>query len=252
VVNAGRPSAGTAVVPTELPSFGALLTSEVRMSGGRYTRRTLIATVCVIALPVFALLVIGVAIGIAVTASRQATPASWNRWANVGQAFESVNALFSGLAFVALVVTFSIQYQELRMQRLELQMQREAMNKSNGELRRSAEADLRRLHVELIKMSINDPTLAAVWPDLKPDVDHERNRQFLYANLIIQHIRLNVQIGGASESEIRNTIRWLFNSPVIRDYWAAAADVRAQMIVEPTERQFADLADEIYSERGAE
>jgi len=51
-----------------------------------------------------------------------------------GDLFGSVNALFSGLAFVALIYTIHLQRQELSLQRIELKLQREEMVASRGEL----------------------------------------------------------------------------------------------------------------------
>jgi hypothetical protein len=172
----------------------------------------------------------------------------WTRWGNIGQTFESVNTVFSGLAFVALVVTFAIQFQELRMQRIELKMQREAMKASNGELHRSAEADLRTLHVELIRMAIDDPQLAAVWPEFEPGLSTERNRQYMYANLIIQHVWLNLQIGNYSNDEARGMLRYMLSNPIMRNYWRASESIRQWLVADTPEQLFARMVDDLYCE----
>jgi hypothetical protein len=220
------------------------------MSGGRgRRRRVLIVVACLVAFPIFVAVVLASAIGIAELTGGRASESTLNRWGNVGQTFESVNTVFSGLAFVALVVTFAIQYQELRMQRIELQMQREAMHTSNGELHRSAEADLRRLHFELIKVSIDDPDLAAVWPEFEPGLSAGRNRQYLYANLVFHHVRLNFQIGTFPEEDARTMLRYLFESSIMRAYWSAAERSRNTVSADTHERHFAEVANEIYRER---
>src|SRR5437773_6286573 len=101
---------------------------------------------------VFMATVVVAGVGIPALVGTLAPARTWTLWGNVGQTFGSINTVFSGLAFIALVVTFLMQLQELRMQRTELYVQRDAMTKSHNELRRSAEADLRMLHMELIKM----------------------------------------------------------------------------------------------------
>jgi hypothetical protein len=68
----------------------------------------------------------------------------------IGQIFESVNAAFSGLGFIALVITFRLQYDEIRLQRHELKNQHDAMEKSQRQLRRSAECDIQARHMDLI------------------------------------------------------------------------------------------------------
>src|SRR5439155_11129773 len=127
-------------------------------------------------------------------------------------------------------------------------MQRDAMTKSHNELRRSAEADLRMLHMELIKMSIADPQLAEVWPEFTPNLSPGQNRQYLYANLIYQHIRLCLQIGDYTDDEVQFHLRYLFSSPVIRGYWNAAQHSRRALVPQTHEGQFAQLADEICRE----
>jgi hypothetical protein len=186
-------------------------------------------------------------IGIAALVGSGGTTDTWNRWSAVGQSFGLINSVFSGLAFVALVVTFWMQFRELQMQRIELYMQRDAMTKSHNELHRSAEADLRMLHVELIKMSIADPQLAEVWPEFEPGLSVERNRQYLFANLVYQHFRLALQIGDYTDDEIRSNLRYMFSSPVMRAYWAASAHTRGAIVLPETEEgRFAQLAEHIY------
>lgn len=82
----------------------------------------------------------------------------------VGDSFGAVSALFSALAVFGLIVTAYLQRSELAEQRRELHLQRQEMIESRRMLQRSAEATLRSLHLELLKLSISDPRLAAVWP----------------------------------------------------------------------------------------
>jgi hypothetical protein len=196
----------------------------------------------------FVLFVAAVAVAIAATLGTNGSASTWLLWGNVGQTFESVSAAFSGLAFIALVVTFRIQYKELRLQRMELEMQRKLMEESRTELHLAAEAELRKLHVQLIAMAIQDPALAAVWPDLGFSASPERNRQHLYSNLIVWHYWLARRIGGYSEEQVRSQLRYLFTSPLVREYWAAADFARAGISDEEDcdEWRFAQLVDEVY------
>ncbi|HEY3870297.1 MAG TPA: DUF6082 family protein [Actinocrinis sp.] len=167
-----------------------------------------------------------------------------------GQLFESVGAVFSGLAFIALVTTFLLQLEELRLQRQELENQRYEMSRTQEELHRSAEADLRTLHMELLKMAINDDELGRVWPDPDPaTVPHSTRRQLWYANLVYQHSRLALELGNSGIEPTREMVRNLFRSPIIRDYWQSGAQVRATTLTPgTTEWDFAQMADEIFGE----
>jgi hypothetical protein len=97
-----------------------------------------------------------------------------------------------------------------------------------------AEADLRALHTNLMKMAMDDNDLAEVWPALRPGLRPRRNRQYLYANLIVQHAWLNIRIHEYTEAEMRNNLRYLFDSPVMREYWAATHAHRARLLVPGT------------------
>lgn len=152
----------------------------------------------------------------------------WQRWSNVGQAFESVAAVFAAFGLAALVITFVMQFKELQLQRQELALQRHEMRQTQAELHRSAEADLRRLHVELLRMAIEDEGLGAVWPDADgANYPHGVRRQFWYANLIYQHQRLAMEFSDYDADRMRPVLRRLFRSPVMRAYWAAGAEARA-------------------------
>jgi hypothetical protein len=154
---------------------------------------------------------------------------AWAVRANVGEAFGVLNAIFSGLALVAVVVTFWMQFTELRSQRAELALQRDSLIQTQAELHRSAEADLRHLHLDLVKMSISDPELAMVWP--KVTSSPERHRQFQYANLILQHAWLQLKTTDYSEAELQSTLRYLFSSPILREYWITTKEFRNRILV---------------------
>lgn len=187
-------------------------------------------------------------IGVAALLGRSGTAETWRLRADVGEAFGVVTAIFSGLALVALLVTFWVQFQELRVQRGELAGQRKLLDRLQTELYRTAEANLRTLHFELLKMSIEDAELASVWPSLRPGLAHEINRKYLYANLIYQHVWLSFRIGDYSERQIQNHLRYLFLSPTIREYWQAATTARTSLVKGTPEYRLATLADEICQE----
>ncbi|GAA4697556.1 DUF6082 family protein [Phytohabitans rumicis] len=197
-----------------------------------------------------------VAAGVVVAAAiaGMESPEAWSRWANVGESFGVLDSLLSGLAFAALIVTLWIQFRELRVQQSELRLQRDAIERSSEELRRSAEASMRMLHFELVRMSIDDPALADVWPHPPAAADPADRRQLIYANLIFQHVALAMTVAGDSDEAVRRQLRHLLTSPVMRRYWAAAAAERAAMVIDGTEdARIARLGDEVYRDldRGA-
>jgi uncharacterized membrane protein len=202
---------------------------------------------CAVGLVLVAVIPI-VGVVVAAVVGQNGTPGMWTHLGDVGEAFGALNSVLAGLALAVMIVTFSVQLHELRMQRSELAMQRESLNQSHTELHRTAEASLSKLHFELLRMSIDDAELAEVWPPLEPGLPHERNRQYLYANLIMQHIFLSLRIGDYTEARIQNELRYLFMSPLMRDYWRAATMARAWQAPATPEYHFAQVADGICRE----
>ncbi|MFE2426058.1 DUF6082 family protein [Streptomyces sp. NPDC059373] len=137
-----------------------------------------------------------------------------------------------------------LQREEMRLQRIELELQREEMRRSAGELHRSAEAELRGLHMQLLKMSIDDPDLAEVWPPLAPGLSFKRSRQYSYANLIYAHLLLGHSLGTLSDREALGHMRSIAATPVFREYWAAARAMRDELEPGSQEHRFATLVDE--------
>jgi hypothetical protein len=118
---------------------------------------------------------------------------------------------------------------------MELVLQRESLIRSHTELHRAAEVNFRHLHVGLMKMAIDDPVLAEVWPLAHTGLSPDRLRQYLYANLILQHIKLNLRIG--AEAEMEGEIRYVFANPIMRMWWMDTAAARASML-EPDTDEF--------------
>jgi hypothetical protein len=167
----------------------------------------------------------------------------------IGQIFESVNAAFSGLGFIALVVTFRLQHDELVLQRQELGNQREAMDRTQAALHRSAEADMRICHIELVRMSLEDADLAEVWPGFQNGLSAKSAKQHAYVNLIVQHHRMMHGTGFLDDDDVRNTFGYLLSSPVVREYWeSGVAARRAALRTGRTESAFNALVDRAFRE----
>lgn len=210
----------------------------------RRVRRVLNATALIIA-GVLSALFVGV--GVVAMLASTASDTTWSLWGSVGESFGALNTVFSGLALAALVVTFWLQFKELRSQRAELALQRESLIRSHSELHRAAEANIRHLHVDLIRMAIDDPALAEVWPLARSGLTPEQLRQYMYANLILQHIRLGARIG--TTEGLEKEIRRVFASPIVRLFWMDTAAGRADLLVPGTdEHHFWHLATAVCNE----
>lgn len=164
-------------------------------------------------------------VGVAAVLGNHGAAEDWSRWSDVGQTFGVLSSIISGLALVAVVTTARVQFRELQ---------------------RSAAADLSMLHLEILKMSINDPQLAEVWPAFRPDLSVESNRQFLYANIIYQFHWTSLKLNKATDEQVLGSMRYLFASSIMRKYWAAAERARTSLEPGSPEHAFARKLDEIY------
>ncbi|MFC1414197.1 DUF6082 family protein [Streptacidiphilus sp. N1-12] len=158
----------------------------------------------------------------------------------VGQYFDAGSAVFSGIALLLVIVTTV-------MQRRELAMQRDSLGKSQWELHRSAETEMRKLHMDLIKMAIDDDSLAKLW-SYDDSIPAEQVRQYLYANLIFSHLLLNHELHVIDETNILGHIHGVARSPIFREYWVASASARALLNQESTEYKFGQLIDSILQQ----
>lgn len=169
------------------------------------------------------------------------------RRASIADYFGGVNAVFSGLALLLLVVTLLLQQRELRHQRQQLALQRQELASSRDELRRSAEADLRGLHVELTQMAMADPALAEVWNNY-PGEPTVTLRQNLFANLAFNHIVLFHSWGNVSEEELLLYASDLLQSPVFRRYWGASRASKSSLPPESTEGRVFRVFERAYAD----
>jgi len=187
-------------------------------------------------------------VGIAAILSRRGAAADWSRWSDVGQTFGALSSIISGLALVAVVVAARAQYREMQQNRREMEHQRDSLIGHHMELKRAAAANLGRFHLEILKMSIEDPDLAEVWPPLEPGTPAEMNRKYLYANVIYQ-FQLRVMLEGEyTDDQIATSLRYLFTSPIMRDYWRAAAFARTSLLAGSRESALAQKIDDVCRE----
>ncbi|KUL39972.1 hypothetical protein ADL15_07935 [Actinoplanes awajinensis subsp. mycoplanecinus] len=189
----------------------------------------------------FAVLVLAAGIAMTAVIGRFGNDVGWSRWSDVGEAFGAVNSVVSALAVAALLITWTLQSRDLATQR-------KILEDAQIALRRSADVGIRNLHVNLIRMAIENPDLAAVWP-IDGVYDPVVRGQHMYANLMIQHVWLQFTAGLASREELINNLRHLFASPRVRDFWRDTADSRNNVYEAGTEEsRLALIAEEIWTE----
>ncbi len=178
-------------------------------------------------------------IGLVALLARRGDDVTWSRWSNVGESFGVVNSLISVLAVAAVVVTWSSQDRLLREQRTDLAEQRQVEE-------RRADLELRKMHVDLIRMALEKRHLAEVWPRIA-GADPIVEAQHMYANLVLQHLWLEHSLGKASRDQMINNVQYVMASPAMRAFWRDTEDSRRSVYAEKTEQAgFIAEVDEIW------
>lgn len=184
-------------------------------------------------------------VGVAAVLARQGGPGQWETWSDVGQTYGALSSIISSLALVAVVVTARMQFREMQHNRAEIRRQHDSLIENHLELQRTARANLGMLHLEILRMSIDDADLGAMWPPFQPGLPHAANRQYLYGNIIYQYQLTALLSGGASEEEILRAMQYLFSSERMREFWRAAAQARASLDPSSEEYMLSRKVDEI-------
>jgi uncharacterized membrane protein len=217
------------------------------MSGYRYVQRSVPVRIGLVALIAAGMILVAgligaASVGIASVFTGAGTPTGWDQ---INAAFGVVNSVFSALALIVVAATLWVQY---RMQRLELKEQRRGTEKTAEAAQNTAEAELRARHVELLKMAIDDRALADVWPPFGDGVSRKRARQYLYANLVLQHQALALRAARRDPEYVRRVVTYCFASPIIREFWGRTKVARRQIAATHEHVQlFEQICDEVYS-----
>lgn len=155
---------------------------------------------------------------IALLATGEATR---RRWSLIGQAMTPISIFLSALAVIAIVFAFAMQPST------------------------RSEIALRALHVDLIKMALDDQELAEVWPPLGPDVPETRKDH--YCNLILNLQKVAYKASTIDESELRGALAHLMRSPDMHAFWTKARNTRVDITGgDPDEEEFTALVDAAY------
>jgi hypothetical protein len=143
--------------------------------------------------------------------------ATLTRWSLVGQAVEPIGILYSGAALFAVIVALALQRRQLRTQARELSI-------ALREQERNSELALRQLHTDLIKMAIDDPELAGVWPPMAPGIQSGRTDH--YCNLILNLQKVAFESGTIQKPELASVLHYLMGSPQMYSFWTKVRSAR--------------------------
>lgn len=151
---------------------------------------------------------------------------SWSRLGDIGQAYGTLAAILTGLSLVAVAVSVSLQARDART------------NHEHG---------ARMLHLELVRMALNDPDLfrppGEPWHSL-PDTEIRRQ---LFTNLWVMLWRTFYRLNYMSESALRIAVsEQLFGDHFGRRFWERSRGQQIAGARGRRERKFYRIIDDEY------
>jgi hypothetical protein len=154
-------------------------------------------------------------------------------------------AAVAGLAFAvgalgALAVERRVRAVLRRLDRLE-RLEREAQ-------RHAALIAYQRHNVDLVMKAAADPTLLPVLNAYEEELSTDRQRQYLFANLLYTHVLQGYRVGVFSRPELYGHLRGIFQSALMRDYWAATRHHRSSLKEGSEESDIGRMVDALISD----
>ncbi|WP_327661146.1 MULTISPECIES: DUF6082 family protein [unclassified Streptomyces] len=119
---------------------------------------------------------------------------------------------------------------------------------ASEERRRLARAHQQRMHWELLRKAIDDPSLASVIDTYDKSIPAEKRRLFLYANLWYTNAFHLYLAGTLDLKELHGHLRELFQNPIMRDYWEASRGQRATLDQKSAEVRIGHMVDQLIKD----
>lgn len=151
-------------------------------------------------------------------------------------------AAAAGLAFAvgalgALVAERRISTLLRRLERLERETEQ-----------RAALIAYQRHNVDLVMKAAADPTLLPVLNAYEEELSTDRQRQYLFANLLYTHVLQGYRVGVFSRAELYGHLRGIFQSTLMRDYWAATRHHRSSLKEGSEESEIGRMVDALIND----
>ncbi|WP_371576346.1 DUF6082 family protein [Streptomyces sp. NBC_01314] len=151
-------------------------------------------------------------------------------------------AAAAGLAFaVGALGTFAVERRiHTVLRRLE-RLERETEQ-------RAALIAYQRHNFDLVMKAAADPTLLPVLNAYEEELPTDRQRQYLFANLLYTHVLQGYRVGVFSRAELYGHLRGIFQSTLMRDYWAATRHHRSSLKEGSEESEIGRMVDTLISD----
>lgn len=122
----------------------------------------------------------------------------WGQLSNIGQTYGAASALLSAMALAGIGISVVLQAKELLAAR---------------------RLSTRTLHIELLRMAMEDPALLQCWGFPREGFTLDQSRQIGYFNLIFSHWEMLWELGDISEELMQVDAKAIFSNEIGRWYW---------------------------------
>ncbi|MFI0483108.1 DUF6082 family protein [Actinomadura sp. 9N215] len=150
---------------------------------------------------------------------------SWERLSFIGQTYGAASALLSAFALIGIAATLILQARDTKVSR---------------------EQGRRALHVDLLKMALENPLYRRAWGYLDPADDPDIDRQNLYINLMLSEWQMSFELKMLDERHLRVLAKGLFQGEGGRRFWIVAREHRISTSATRRERRFHQIVDDEY------
>ncbi|MFM9696330.1 DUF6082 family protein [Streptomyces europaeiscabiei] len=113
---------------------------------------------------------------------------------------------------------------------------------------RAALIAYQRHNFDLVMKAAADPTLLPVLNAYEEELPTDRQRQYLFANLLYTHVLQGYRVGVFSRAELYGHLRGIFQSTVMRDYWAATRHHRSSLKEGSEESEIGKMVDALIGD----
>jgi len=114
--------------------------------------------------------------------------------------------------------------------------------------RRATLTEQHRLHFDLLCKALDDPALAAVLDTYEDEVTPERQRQYLFANVLYVNALYFHRIGALTRRELHGHFRVICQNNIFQEYWAATRHHRESLPDASEEAGLGRMMDDLIQE----
>jgi hypothetical protein len=129
----------------------------------------------------------------------------WPELSNIGQTYGAASAIVSGIALIGVSASLIFQSRALAL---------------------SNDQAMRTFHMELLRLSIDNPILADCWGTRNRAQTEDEFRQFIYSNMIVSFWFTTHKAGSLSEPDLRHNAYLMFQGRVGRQWWGGYFNAR--------------------------